>query len=137
MLTILEIPKQDPPLAAPPTGIAPEKLAAVKAAAQELEEGMHAGVSPQKLSNLLDSFWSAQKAVAGEKPLLSRSTCPNCGSAAEHIPGMGSDRRRCTKCRCEFSSPMDTPKPCVRCTSPLTVKVGGAIHCNACGADFR
>jgi hypothetical protein len=136
MLIMLEIPKPDAPLPAPPTGIPPEKLAAVKAAERELEEGMHAGVSPQKLTILLDRFWSAQKAVAGEKPLISGASCPSCGAPAERIPNEREERRRCTCCSCTFSSPQREAQPCPRCQATITVRLNGRTHCNSCALDF-
>ena len=57
MLTMLEIPKPDPPQAAPPLGISPEKLAAVKDSRAGVG-GRNAsqGSVPQKLTILLENF---------------------------------------------------------------------------------
>lgn len=136
-LTMLQIPKPDAPQAAPPLGISPEKLAAVKAAARELEEGMHAGVSPQKLTILLEKFWSAQSAAAPTPEPLGLDSCPSCGGDACPIPGEQPTRRRCTRCGANFSSTRTAVKPCPACQSPLTTRTGGrGAHCNCCGHDF-
>lgn len=137
MLTILEIPKQDPRQAAPPPGVAPEKLQAVADAERALAEASHRGVSPQELSRLLDQFWSAQKAAAPTPEPLGLDSCPSCGGDACPIPGEQPTRRRCTRCGANFSSTRSAVKPCPACQSPLTTRTGGrGAHCNCCGHDF-
>jgi len=135
-LTMLEIPRPDPPVAVSPPGIAPEKLRAVADAEKELAEASRLGCSPQQLSRLLDKFWAAQRAATPKPQELSIAACPNCGGPSEHIVGERPDRRRCLRCACNFSSQEKPSKVCPSCASRLTVKFSHGTHCNECGKDF-
>lgn len=137
MLTILEIPKQDPPLAAPPSGISPEKLTAVRDAEKALAEAGYRGASPQEMTRLLEKFWAAQKAAAPAPEPAPLDSCPSCGKPSERIAGAPPERRRCTSCGAHFSSTRTAVKCCPTCQSPLTARTAGnQAHCNCCGLNF-
>ena len=83
MLTILEIPKQDPPLAAPPPGISPEKLTGgQRRRASSWPKACIAALIPQELSSLLDSFGLHRRPLRQRRSLLRSIVCPSCGGDA-------------------------------------------------------